>query len=133
MKSRFVTVCFGAPTGDKTFTVEHFEQTLETVTVRGIAYRGDGSPYAHWTSIAVSIDAAAGTLTYTYNCDVYARTSSFQGVAVFPFERETPRDAPTTIDGYSADLVERRAILQLRWRGASPRYLAVLWTFYPNR
>ncbi len=52
------------------------------------------------------IDNVAGLLSYTYNCDEDSIKSSFQGIAVFHFERSDENCAPTEIRGYSADLID---------------------------
>ena len=87
-------------------TVEHFEQTLSSLKIRGQGFRSSGKSYAQWTSVSETIDAEAGILTYTYNCDKTNDKSSFQGVCVFQFERADETSGPTCIRGYSADLVD---------------------------
>lgn len=88
------------------YTVEHFEQTLSSLKVRGQAFRVSGASYAQWTSQSETIDEIAGLLTYTYNCDKTNEKSSFQGVCVFQFERQDETRGPTRIRGYSADLTD---------------------------
>ena len=92
--------------GSLVHTVEHFEQTLSSLKIRGQGFRSSGSSYAQWTSISETIDAEAGILTYTYNCDKTNDKASFQGVCVFQFERADETSGPTCIRGYSADLID---------------------------
>jgi hypothetical protein len=88
------------------WSVEHFEQTLNGVIIRGYAHNRDGTAYASWISNAVSIDYVRGILTYTYDCDLIGHNSPQQGIGVFQFERPATGKAPTGIKGYSTDLVD---------------------------
>lgn len=88
------------------YTVEHFEQTLSSLKIRGQAFRESGESYAQWTSESETIDEVSGMLTYTYNCDKTNDKGSFQGVCVFQFERKDETCGPMRIRGYSADLVD---------------------------
>ena len=93
-------------TPDRRYTVEHFEETLDGVTVRGYAFTEAGALDASWNSNAVLFDSTAGTLTYSYNCDLTASKTSHQGIAVFNVERDSTRSAPRAMIGYSADLFD---------------------------
>jgi hypothetical protein len=97
---------FHAADDTMVFSIEHFEQTLTTLKIRGQAFRASGELYAYWNSVSESIDDAAGTLTFTYSCDKSSDKASFQGVCFFQFERGDETMAPTAICGYSADLVD---------------------------
>lgn len=88
------------------YTVEHFEQTLSSLKVRGQAFRDSGQSYAQWNSESETIDEISGLLTYTYNCDKTSDKGSFQGVCVFQFERDDKTCGPNRMRGYSADLVD---------------------------
>ena len=86
-------------------TVEHFEQTLSELKIRGWAFLKDGSTYSQWRSTAVSINAPDGSLTFAYDCDSYYSDSpSFNGIALFQFDRTGVHRAPTDLYGYTADL-----------------------------
>jgi hypothetical protein len=88
------------------YTVEHFEQTLSSLKIRGQGFTADGESYAYWNSLSETIDEQSGLLTYTYNCDKNDDKWSFQGVCVFQFERKDETSAPDRMYGYSADLVD---------------------------
>lgn len=90
--------------GEEKVTVEIFEQTISSLTIRGEAFNADGSTYAQWTSIAASVNESSGVLTYTYTCDSHIDYSTFQGIGVFSFERKGPHLPPNFIKGYSADI-----------------------------
>jgi hypothetical protein len=92
--------------GSKILTVELFEQTLATLKIRGFALDSSGKVQSEWISTAESINAQDGVLTYTYTCDQNHKKSSFQGIAVFMFERSSEVDAPKGLIGYSADLID---------------------------
>jgi hypothetical protein len=92
--------------GETIYTVEHFEQTLSSLKIRGQAFHADGTSYGYWNSISETVDEVSGLLTYTYNCDLNSDKGSFQGLGVFHFERADEKSAPTMLRGYSADLVD---------------------------
>lgn len=97
---------FQTASGETIHTVEHFEQTMSSLKIRGQAFKSSGSSYAHWNSVSETIDEVSGLLSYTYNCDKNSEKASFQGVGVFYFERGDESCAPSKICGYSADLVD---------------------------
>jgi hypothetical protein len=99
--------CYMTKASEKLYTVEHFEQTLDGLTIRGQSSSATSStPRFKWTSKASSIDAAAGAFTYSYTCTDLAAIppSPFEGIANFTFQRPNTKTPPDKIDGYSADL-----------------------------
>jgi hypothetical protein len=90
----------------KRFTVEHFEQTVDGVVIRGYAFTESDALYADWISRSVTFDSTLGTLTYSYDCNVLDSKTSFQGIAFFNVQRATPRKPPHAMTGYSADLID---------------------------
>ncbi|MCW3835492.1 hypothetical protein ACFQ1E_06860 [Sphingomonas canadensis] len=96
---------FDAADGAK-YTVEHIEQSLEGVVVRGWARGADGKPYAEWTSSSAVVDGANGRFGFQYDCDVIAKATRQQGVAAFQFVRARASAPPHEMTGYSADLVD---------------------------
>lgn len=97
---------FQTESGETIHTVEHFEQTISSLKIRGQAFNSSGSSYAYWNSVSETIDEVSGLLSYTYNCNKNSEKGSFQGVGVFHFERSDESCAPSKIRGYSADLVD---------------------------
>ncbi len=87
---------------DSTIAIRY--QTISSLTIRGEAFNSDGTTYAQWTSVASSINANDGVLTYTYTCDSNVDYSTFQGIGVFKLERKGSHLPPTYIKGYSADI-----------------------------
>jgi len=88
------------------WSVEHFEQTLDSIVIRGYAFDPNGKKYASWKTTAASVNHAAGFLTYTYDCDLMSHNTPQQGIGVFQFERLGAAKAPHRIYGYSTDLVD---------------------------
>jgi hypothetical protein len=88
------------------YTVEHFEQTLSTLKIRGEGYYESGKRYARWSSIAENIDELGGQVYFTYSCDRDEDKASFEGVAKFSFQRDDATASPDVISGYSADLID---------------------------
>ena|SRR5688572_18364042 len=95
---------FKASDSSIVYTVEHFEQTLSSLKVRGQAFRDSGDSYAQWNSESETIDEVSGLLIYTYNCDKTSERGSFRGACVFQFERMDETRGPSRLRGYSADL-----------------------------
>jgi hypothetical protein len=100
--------CYETPSKEKRLTVEHFEQTLEGLTIRGAAYtETSNAEIVQWISKATSINETDGTLTYSYACTHRAPSlSQFEGLANFYFTRTDATRPPEILDGYSADLID---------------------------
>jgi hypothetical protein len=92
-----------AGTSTKRWTVEHFEQTLDSLVIRGKSYDTNGIVVASWESQAVQIDAKGGKLIYAYDC-AKQPSNRFSGLGIFSFERHRRSDPPHTLDGFAADL-----------------------------
>jgi hypothetical protein len=97
---------FRAADGSCIYTVEHFEQSLSSLQIRGEAFLETGETYAEWRSVSETIAEDAGLVTYTYTCDKDSEKGSFQGVCVFNFVRPDERSITTEMKGYSADLTD---------------------------
>jgi hypothetical protein len=100
--------CYKTAANENRITVEHFEQTLDRLTIRGYAFtENSNSPIIDWTSKAASVDESLGMLTFSYSCDI--RTTppqQFEGIANFKFERTNTKTPPEWMNGYSADLTD---------------------------
>lgn len=99
---------FSAEDGSLVYTVEHFEQDLSELKIRGQGQRADGSWFADWESEAANIDERAGKLTYIYTCQKQTPSNPFHGVCEFHFQRADAESRPTVIHGFSADLPDGR-------------------------
>jgi hypothetical protein len=99
--------CYKTPKNENRLTVEHFEQTLDGIAIKGYAFtEGSDKPIVDWTSKAASVDGSLGVLTYSYTCNSAAEKTSFEGIADFKFERAHTRKPPKYLNGYSADLID---------------------------
>jgi hypothetical protein len=90
--------------GNHELVVEHFEQDLKSMTIRGRTYTKEKKERAMWTSGALHIDTEKGVLSYEYTGDVHSSNVRYQGIAVFYLERKDKDLPPDGIDGYIADL-----------------------------
>lgn len=97
---------FTGRAGDIRYIVEHFEQTIDGLTIRGQSFTETGSSHANWTTEAATIDAERGRLIYTYSCDILTRGVVLQGVGVFHFDRVDQFSQARTIEGHVADLID---------------------------
>jgi hypothetical protein len=93
------------PEGQR-FTVEHFEQRIDGVTIRGYAFDEKSEIRTTWTSDAVAVDADKGKITFSYDCRPGTKITSHEGLARFTFHRAGTRSPPTELIGYSADLID---------------------------
>ena len=76
--------CFRGSGGDVRFLVEHFEQDIHSLLIRGRSYFASGEVHANWTSEAATVDADRGRLIYTYSCDTMERAVTLQGGGGIP-------------------------------------------------
>lgn len=90
--------------GEKRIYVEHFEQDLEHLTIRGTAYTENGDFFAQWQSEPAAIDQRKGRLVYTYMSDVIYKQETRQGLGVFQFIRTNLNQPPIELKGYVVDL-----------------------------
>lgn len=89
---------------DKRIYVEHFEQDLESLIIRGTGYTESGELFAQWISEPVNINNKKGKLVYTYTSDVIYRQETSQGLGVFQFVRLNMNRPPIELKGYVVDL-----------------------------
>lgn len=102
--------------GDKRYVVETFEQDLESLVIRGRSFTSDGKAHANWCSESSSIDILRGKLTYTYSCDILTNKVTHHGIGVFQFDRAGKSKAPSSIQGFVADLVDGQRLEVLETR-----------------
>jgi hypothetical protein len=73
--------------GDKRFVIEHYDQDLDGLVMRGRSYTYQQQFHGHWTSEATAIDVRRGRLIYTYELNVVSRIGPLHGVTTFLFQR----------------------------------------------
>lgn len=89
------------------FTVEYFEQSLNSLKIKGTGFYENGTQYAQWSSKAVSINSEDGILNYLYTCTRNNDDRTIEGVAEFIFIRNScPLKAPYILNGFSADITD---------------------------
>jgi hypothetical protein len=87
-------------------TVEHFEQNVGSLQIRGTAYLSNGAIHAQWSSVSATINETSGSIIYTYTCTTLSSNVTHQGLCDFQFQRENAESPPTVLVGYSADLTD---------------------------
>lgn len=90
--------------GDKRVYVEHYEQDLEYLTIRGAGYTEAGELFAQWQSEPATVDPRKGKLVYTYTSDVIHKQETRQGLGVFQLIRLNMNKPPVELKGYVVDL-----------------------------
>ncbi|MFK3736435.1 hypothetical protein [Massilia sp. TN1-12] len=95
---------------DFRYTVEHYSQDLESVVILGRSYTENRQVHGFWMSDAVSIDAAKGSLLFTYAFDVVTRDTTLYGVNSSMFERRAAHKPPVAISGFAHDLNDKTRI-----------------------
>lgn len=96
--------------GDKRHVVDHFEQDLDGLVIRGRSYSLAGDDHANWRSDATSVDPRNGYLTFTYRVEIGTRNATVEGISSFQFERKSMSSPPTKVAGYAHDLNDAHRI-----------------------
>ena len=84
--------------------VEIFEQDISSTTIRGRAFRDDGTYHGSWIAENVTIDINKAKLTYHYQTDAIGNTFINPGIASFEMERQGRNKPPVKLIGFSSDL-----------------------------
>jgi hypothetical protein len=74
--------------GRSIFTVEHHYQASDQIEITGREIDITGKPLSSWKSYVAALDAKGATLTYAYDCDIFARQGSHLGIARFDLHRQ---------------------------------------------
>jgi len=90
-------------TGRKTYIVEHYEQTLSSLVIRGRSFKPNRELDATWHTHSAQIDAKTGVLYVFYATNVARKNYSVEGIGRLEFDRERPDAGPKTMSGYSID------------------------------
>lgn len=97
-------------TGELRYMVEHFEQSLDSVVIRGWSYTKERQCHGDWVSDLAAIDAEQGTLHFTYKFNVYANSKPSYGLNESHFQRKSKRHAPYALTGLAHDLNDETRI-----------------------
>jgi hypothetical protein len=90
------------------FVVEHYDQSLDGLTITGLSYNKTLKNHGFWTTEATSIRKER--LTYTYSFDVISGTGPLQGITSFLFQRAAPHKGPIALSGFAHDLNDAQRI-----------------------
>lgn len=99
---------FHGHTNEKRFVVEHYDQSLDGLTITGRSFTETLKDHGFWTTEATSIRKER--LTYTYSFDVITGTNSLEGITSFLFQRGAPHKGPNALSGFAHDLNDPQRI-----------------------
>jgi hypothetical protein len=90
--------------GDKRFMIEHIDQDLDGIVIKGQSYTDTLQPHADWTSVSVTVDGRTGRLIFSYTLTIHSRAGTVVGINFSQLQRSSYRSAATTITGHAQDL-----------------------------
>lgn len=90
-------------TGQPRIIVEHYEQTLSDLVIRGQSYKLDGELNATWYTNTAQVDARKGILHCFYSVNVLRKHYLVESIGFLQFDREGIDDGPKRMSGYSLD------------------------------
>jgi hypothetical protein len=96
--------------GDKRYTIEHYDQELDGLSIIGRSLTVDKKLHAQWHSNSIGIDIRQGSLIFTSTLNILSRQRSEESVNILQFERVAAYSAPTSVTGFSQDLGDDRRI-----------------------
>lgn len=96
--------------GDKRYTVEHYDQELDGLSIAGRSFTIGKELHAQWNSNSIGIDVRQGSLIYTSTLNIISRQHSEENLNILQFERSASYSAPTSITGFSQDLGDDQRI-----------------------
>ena len=92
---------------DIRLVIEHFEQDLNRLVIRGRSRMLNGEERAKWYSKTVQIDVISGRLIYVYeNGAIRYKGTGLEGIGTFFFQREGVDCPPTELDGFQVDTID---------------------------
>jgi hypothetical protein len=90
-------------TGQPRLVVEHYDQTLSSLVIRGQSFLTSRELDATWYTHAAQIDEHSGVLYCFYSSNVLAKHYPVEGIGCLTFDRADSGMAPTGMSGYSID------------------------------
>ncbi|HVW14050.1 MAG TPA: hypothetical protein VHB54_09515 [Mucilaginibacter sp.] len=90
--------------GNVRFIIEHYEQDIFSLFVRGQSYNEKKSFHTSWRSKPVNINIEAGEISYMYDLRSIVDKTNGDGIAFFNLNRENQDSLPRELKGFSADL-----------------------------
>jgi hypothetical protein len=89
--------------GDTRILVEHYDQDLEGLVVRGRSYTQTGDPHAEWHTLATRVQPKEGLLFCFYLTRIYTHTSPAEGVGRYQFVLGKGSNGPVGLSGHVVD------------------------------
>lgn len=90
-------------TGQLRLVVEHYDQTLSSLVIRGQSFKPSRELDATWHTQAAQIDERNGVLYLFYSTNVVAKHYPVEGIGCLEFDRADSNVAPIGMSGYSID------------------------------
>jgi len=89
--------------GNVRYIIETYEQTFDSLVIKGTSYDENKNLHTFWTSESYNINAKNGEITYQYKVRSTKENTDPNGIAYFSFIRGNNKKPPKMIVGYSAD------------------------------
>lgn len=89
--------------GKERYFIETFEQNLDGIVIKGIAYDENSNLHSFWTSESINLDATKGEISYQYKVRSTKEKTDPNGIAYFSFIRDNNKKPCSTLVGFSAD------------------------------
>jgi hypothetical protein len=85
------------------YMIETYEQTFDSVVIKGMSFDENKNLHTFWTSESVNLDIEKGEISYQYKVKSTKENTDPYGVAYFNFIRDINQLPPVEIIGYSED------------------------------
>jgi hypothetical protein len=83
--------------------VEHYEQTLNSLVIRGYSFTPEGVEAANWSTSSAKIDIHEGALYCHYKTNLKTTVLQAEGVRRLQFDRKNKTTGPRGMSGYYMD------------------------------
>jgi hypothetical protein len=82
---------------------EHYDQTLNSLVIRGWSFTTEGIQQADWSTVSAHIEPIEGAIYCHYRTNIPHRNSPVEGVGRLQFDREKETIGPRGMSGYCID------------------------------
>jgi hypothetical protein len=93
----------GIETSKTNVLVEHYEQTLNSLVIRGYSFTPEGVGQADWSTVSAQIDPHEGALYCHYKTNIHKMVSQAEGLGRLQFDRKKKTTGPRGMSGYYID------------------------------
>lgn len=83
--------------------VEHYDQSLTNLSIRGQSFKPNGELNATWYTHSAQIQPEKGLLHCFYGVNVLRKLYEVEGIGVLQFDRPSNGEGPRTMTGYGLD------------------------------